>query len=149
MMGVSRIDINNLISDLNRGITREVVRLALEIHATVVPRTPVDTGWARANWTISVGTFPENPFGERIRGEGVRQAVADSNLVTSRILAYNLTLGDVYILNNVPYIGDLNEGTSRQAPAMFVEMAIDHGLAIYRQGGDIFGGAGLRNRGDR
>ena len=48
----------------------------------------------------------------------------------------------IYITNRVPYIEDLNDGSSRQAPARFVELAagrVQRGLkALVRSGGRGF-----------
>ena len=41
-----------------------------------------------------------------------------------------------YITNNVPYINKLNDGHSSQAPAHFVEAAIDQ---VAYQGGIVMG----------
>ena len=41
---------------------------------------------------------------------------------------YSLRQGNVNITNNVPYIRRLNEGSSSQAPAAFVQSAIARAL---------------------
>jgi hypothetical protein len=38
----------------------------------------------------------------------------------------------IHISNNLPYIGPLNDGHSKQAPAAFVQMAVMDGLATVR-----------------
>jgi hypothetical protein len=45
------------------------------------------------------------------------------------VLSYQLADGALWVANNVPYIRRLNYGHSSQAPAGFVEMAIDTALA--------------------
>jgi hypothetical protein len=39
---------------------------------------------------------------------------------------------EVHISNNLPYIGALNDGHSKQAPADFVRLAVMDGLATVR-----------------
>jgi hypothetical protein len=39
----------------------------------------------------------------------------------------------VYISNNLPYIDRLNKGHSKQAPAGFIESAINAGLTAIRK----------------
>lgn len=76
--------------------------------------TPVDTGRARWGWFVTV----RSPSSE-IPPEG-QYSVPD---VTSRA---NVSVSaDVtsYITNNVPYIVELNDGSSKQQPARFVERA--------------------------
>lgn len=62
-------------------------KLLLDLHGGLVLATPVDTGRARAGWTVDTTAL--------------------------------------VIENNVEYIGKLNEGHSKQAPAGFVETEID------------------------
>lgn len=82
--------------------------------------TPVDTGHARGNWILSVGA----PALGELPGRGS----ADGNAAS--ILAWTLHDGPIYINNNTPYILRLNDGWSDQAPAGFIERAIDEALAF-------------------
>jgi hypothetical protein len=83
--------------------------------------TPVDTGHARANWIASVSAPSE-----------AVTAGADSSAYqagVAQIAAYVLEQGPLWLVNNVPYIRALNYGHSKQAPALFVEAAVDRALA--------------------
>lgn len=82
--------------------------------------TPVDTGWARANWIPSVGQPREAAAGSR---ESVSTSEQDAG-VADVALNYKLERGNVHITNNVPYVGQLNDGFSPQASAGFVERAV-------------------------
>ena len=100
-----------------------VRKVAMTIDRTVVMATPVDTGRARANWIASLNaptsatTTSVSPSG----AEAMEQAAGV-------IAGYD---GDndaeIHITNNLPYIGPLNEGYSRQAPANFVSIAVRAG----------------------
>ena len=107
-------------------------RLSFNIVAELRETTPVDTGWARANWIPSVGRpVTEDPGpapsrdaqgsfdSARVSGATLRQAQGETSL-----LGYSLTAGAVFISNNVPYIVSLNAGSSTKAPAAFVQNAI-------------------------
>lgn len=93
----------------------KMVRTAsLAALSEVVLRTPVDTGRARGNWLVGLGTIPTNTV--NLTGTA---SVAIGNSTISRYKS-----GTVYIANNLPYIQRLNDGYSKQAPANFVEAAV-------------------------
>lgn len=96
-----------------------ITRLTLEAVAQLVPDTPIDTGWARSNWVPSIGSSVDETTGTP---ENVSQAVQEAGLATVAT-QYRLP-NTVFISNNVPYITRLNEGSSAQAPAGFVQNAI-------------------------
>ena len=74
--------------------------------------TPVDTGRARWGWFVTVGS----PSTE-IPPEG-HYSIPD---VTSRANVSVSADVTAYIANNVPYIVELNDGSSKQQPARFAE----------------------------
>lgn len=106
-------------------VERRVKQLAFEIVSNLVSApseggTPVDTGWARANWQPSIGEPARGVSGSR---ESVSAAGQAAGL--QQVLNWKLVSGTkVHITNNVPYIGFLNDGSSAQAPAGFVQAAI-------------------------
>lgn len=86
--------------------------------------TPVDTGHARAAWIPAVGapTLVE-PVG------------ADGSLAsagTAQVMAFKLGQGMLYISNVVPYVKRLNQGSSKQAPALFIEACIARAVATVK-----------------
>ncbi len=113
------------------GFSERVVKsIILDSTANLIEDTPVDLGWARANWIPSIGPPPSGPVGEADVGDpdvgAARSAQQDG---ISRIaVGYRLSQGNVSITNNVPYIRRLNEGSSAQAPAAFVQSAIARAL---------------------
>jgi hypothetical protein len=85
--------------------------------------TPVDTGFARANWRPSINAPASSP---------ISFLDPTGKATISRIIIVGLRwqVGDVfYITNRTPYIGALNAGHSPQAPAGFVQRAAKAGLA--------------------
>ena len=111
-------------------------RLAVNIVAELIETTPVDTGWAAANWVPSVGAPFTGAVGfgpsrgadggfdqGEVAGAQLRQQQAQFGL-----LRYNVRDGSVFISNNVPYIVFLNAGSSQKAPAGFVQNAITAGV---------------------
>lgn len=93
----------------------KVKKTALVIDNVLVKTTPVDTGRARSNWLVSLNAP---------KIEIVEPGIL--NDTTSILHKYSID-DKVYITNNVPYIRRLNDGYSVQAPAGFVEMAIQIG----------------------
>lgn len=109
---------------------------ALAIDQTVVLATPVDTGRARSNWRVSAEknsgvfeAFAEGKAGSTA-GENTQQALDDGAAVIDGLPPDTHTL---YISNNLPYIQPLNDGSSAQAPAGFVEQAVQAGLDVVKK----------------
>ena len=112
-------------SELTEDISREVRKLGIRIDQGVVLGTPVDTGRARANWLVGIGTAPAGTTESLDQG-------GNSSIQTAISVIGNYPadkLPALWIVNNLPYIGRLNDGSSEQAPAKFVEAAIDRALA--------------------
>lgn len=119
----------------NKGMRRTVLTVA----SAVALRTPVDTGRARANWQTHIGGPPPGEVGAYPKGKAgstgaaaAAQAIAQAEGVAASYKAEH-SGKDVYISNNLPYIGRLNEGSSEQAPAGFIEAAIMAGLNAIRK----------------
>ena len=114
-------EVTRLVSDLDRFIARAMTIFAINLHANLVKETPVSTGWARANWQLKVGSPTTKPLGSRERPPALN--------TTPDIDYTDPSQGKVFVFNNVPYINELNAGSSRKAPAGFVEKAIEEALA--------------------
>lgn len=128
-----QIDI--IVADLDKYTQGEVVALALNINANLRDSpplgTPIDTGWASANWVPSVG----EPFGDNqiaavkdpTPGQvAARARQADEGL--NEVLSWRNQDGPIFSTNNVPYIGALNAGHSGQSPRAFVQAAIEKAI---------------------
>lgn len=114
---------------------RLVRRCALAVDAAVVIATPVDTGRARANWQVEIGHAASGVVNEVDKsGQG---AIASGAKV---IQAYKGG-SSINLTNNLPYIERLNDGWSAQAPAGFVERAVQIGVnAVADEAAKIAGG---------
>ena len=99
-----------------------------EAVANLQEATPVATGWARANWLPSVG----QPATDVVGAPGQPDASATESGL-ARVLTYKLGEGDAFIANNVPYISVLDGGSSTQAPAGFVDVAVDKAVQTVGQ----------------
>lgn len=95
-------------------VDKTVRGTALIVFGEIVKNTPVDTGRARANWHIDINNVD------------VSLVEPDHMEDTSVVARYKM--GDtIFISNNLPYIRPLDEGHSKQAPAGFVDAAIQVG----------------------
>lgn len=118
-----------IMDGLDRLTERVVSDLAIEITANLVEDTPVDIGWARANWIPNIGAPAFSQF-DRVPEPGdvpiamARQSAGQASVKTS----YSIADGPVFVSNNVPYIQRLNDGWSTQAPKGFVQAAVDRGV---------------------
>ena len=89
--------------------------------------TPVDTTRAVSNWLVSLKEPNYNQIAPYHPGSfgHTHYASATEMIASGRRALQNKKPGEpIYITNNVFYIRDLNSGTSRQAPAGFVEAAV-------------------------
>ena len=121
-----RKQIRALVGGLNRLTERLVIKITLDVTANLLETgtahgTPVDTGWARANWVPSVGRRARSPEGAE---RNVPAAAAKQAAGQAQVAGYKLERGRVFISNNVPYILRLNDGYSKQAPRGFVQNAV-------------------------
>lgn len=104
---------------LTRRIATRMIELAANVHAELTAATPVDTGFAQANWQFAVGDPPTGTVGI---GSGSGIGIVDPEAIDPAT-----TL--VYLGNNARYIRRLNGGHSKQAPAGFVEASIAKAVA--------------------
>jgi hypothetical protein len=115
-------------ADVERNATELVRVVAKSVIETVTRATPVDTGQAVSNWQVRVDQDATNvipayyPGSLRsTAGANIWAAIEAGYSVISR---YNGNNKRIHITNNVPYIGELNDGSSRQAPASFVQLSV-------------------------
>ena len=130
-MATSLSGLNKIMAVFGNRIVRNSSKLtretALQIDAILVgpPQqggTPVDTGRARSNWLTSLGK-PRTGTVEVGGAPNPRSTIAQRK--PGQV---------IFITNNLPYIQRLNEGSSSQAPANFVEMAVMEGERVIRKG---------------
>ena len=102
-------------------------KVAGEMLQKIVVATPVDTGQARGNWRVNVGSVDTNTTettdrgGQGTIGKGIATIQAGGSL--SKV---------VYISNSLRYIERLNDGWSMQAPANFVQLSFQSVVNKYK-----------------
>jgi hypothetical protein len=135
-------NLKEVTAKMNADMGLLVKKMMGSIQVELELSTPVDTGWAEANWVPSMGapivrSLPEFAIHEReAKAAQVPAAEAEQVSLKSSFMAKNPPKPiDMYITNNVSYIIDLNEGTSPKAPPGFVQVAIIQGIAHMRRMG--------------
>lgn len=122
------VRLNNSVRRLETEFAKEVGRLYKTATIRLVERTPVLTGRARGGWRGSVGKPTAEGGGKRGRtwAEGKANSILDPRGGQTVSTAVNKILQAIkaggphqifWIVNNVPYIGVLEEkGSRRTAP---------------------------------
>ena len=118
--------LQNRAIEVSDGVERTVRRAALTTVSVASIATPVDTGLARGNWRTKTGSPEEEEINSP---RSVAAVVAEAN---AEIRQYQLG-SNIFITNNVEYIGFLDEGSSLQAPNGMSEQAIAAGLRVLQR----------------
>ena len=127
---------NKLGADVTRGITKLAREVAKGIGATVVDTTRVDTGLARSNWRATIaapasGIIPPYSAGNKLGLSETANANAAKAQQKQAIERFDAAKhSSIFITNNVPYIGFLNDGTNVRAPDLMVQQGFQTGRAI-------------------
>jgi hypothetical protein len=113
---VSTVSFN---ADLQRfadktGVKLDLVvrKVALDIYEKVTVKTPVDTGRARGNWNVSMGSPDLSVNNKATRAKRARLKKGDGEKV-------------IFITNNLPYINALENGHSDQAPSGMLAVTLN------------------------
>ena len=133
----------NLVSErVKATVRRKIITYGTVLQQSLVLNTPILTGQAKANWQAVIG----QPGGGFIGLNGPTSDPRDlahrppdrvdygAYASAARAVIESFQVGQVlYIYSNLPYIEKLNEGSSSQAPAGFVETAIMTARASVRR----------------
>lgn len=117
--------------NVDKNSTLLTKRVALRLVTELIQRTPIDTGYAKSNWIVSINGFQNwtrDAFALGVKGstrnQNERGAIGDAEY---KINMFQIVIGNesIYVSNNVPYIMDLEAGKSkRQAPYGFVDASM-------------------------
>lgn len=129
--------IDRIAVQVEENVERAVKDCAGAVARSVISNTPADTGRARSNWTAQMEEAFAGMFPARV--PGIAGSTAEANAAAAVEAAEQLIEtfdieenASIHITNNLPYIGALNDGHSKQAPADFVKIAVIDGLATVR-----------------
>lgn len=117
-MSTFTLQIGEFAAQAKENAQQVVRKVAGDVLAKVVLRTPVDTGRARANWVTTYG----NPSTvTRNDTDRTGQAAILKGQATIRRATEGET---IYILNSLPYAIPLEYGHSKQAPFGMVRLTV-------------------------
>lgn len=124
-----------IMEDLDKYTRGEIIALALNINANLRDHppvgTPIDVGWASANWVPSITEPFSDPDIGAIKKPTPAQVAARAQVANAGIndvLSWTPADGPIFSANNVPYIGALNRGHSPQSPSNFILFAIEKAI---------------------
>ncbi len=127
---MAKITLEQFAQKLDQQHSQVCRRVALGLYGRLLHKTPVDTGWARMHWMITINNPSVDSPGSAPAGTQPG-TYPPPNL--PRLAAQRVPY--IWITNNVPYIEALNHGHSQQAPQNFVELAVLEEVAEARRGG--------------
>lgn len=97
--------------------------VAKEVFNDLVARTPVDTGWARSRWHVTIGEFDWRPGEKDPKGSYGPPVFNLSSRRTRNVK--NFQIG-----NDCNYIRYLLYGSATMTPKMSLEQSVDTGIAM-------------------
>lgn len=104
-------------------------KVSMQLLEGVVNMNPVLTGRSRGNWQTTLGS----PSTGELGGATGPWPSAQEAINAGAAVVSNITeLGAIYLTNNVPYITELEKGTSTQAPQGMVQVTLDRVGAQFR-----------------
>ena len=125
-----------ILEDMDRFIARETVGVLFEISATLIEDTPLRDGWARSQWVAKI----RSPYRANLTkvkptsGQISARSNESQNELFKIAASYNLDAGPLFLSNNVPYIGRLNDGHSPQAPPGYIQLGVLKAVNAKRAG---------------
>lgn len=130
-MGKTLLDLASRMDKLAASLKLEASRCAIEtaliIHHNLTLVNPVDTSTALSNWDIFIGSYETNPHEPYYMGKRGSTKLASMHFANKEalgILQTKLPGEPIFIVNSLDYIQKLNDGSSSQEPAGFVERSI-------------------------
>lgn len=111
-------DIEKFIEDTDDAVVKVLQATSLELGRRIILKTPVDTGRARGNWQAGINTVP----GDQLTTKDKSGASSISKVAAESSRA---KVNDaIFVINNIPYIENLESGSSTQAPQGMVRTTV-------------------------
>jgi hypothetical protein len=113
-------DLTAVSKQLDIGLDKVVRKVVFDIHKSVTDISPWKTGRFRASWGISPFEIPNDPGEPDSKGAEVPISKQKSRMNTSvpdPLIVW-------YVYNNLPYAQKLEDGSSQQAPAGIMNLAL-------------------------
>lgn len=92
-------------------------KVAIDALQRITIRTPVDTGFARGNWQVTIGASNDSVLEQQ---RGLDDVIAAARAQLAALPPY----ATIFIFNNADYIRFLEQGSSAQAPQGMVAVTL-------------------------
>lgn len=119
------LDLTRFAQKADADMTAVVQKVAMEAFKRVIFRTPVDTGRARANWGCTIGK-PRAPM----QIESIDKSGSATTAAMAATVQGMKGDGSVFLVNNLPYIHELEKGSSTQSPQGMVGVTLIEMIGI-------------------
>lgn len=111
------LDLTKFATKANADMRLVVQKISMEAFKRVIFRTPVDTGRARANWGCTIG----KPRAAMQIESTDKSGSATTAAMVATVQGFKGD-GSVFLVNNVPYINELENGSSQKSPQGMVRV---------------------------
>lgn len=120
----------NFMKTVRTNSSKEIRENVFELFRRIILKTPVKTGTAQANWQINIS----RPGKRKVKYSGNPGAAKTQALNEGLEKLSTVQLGrTIYIFNNLPYIGELEHGSSKiQAPAGMVQVSLNELRTLFK-----------------
>ena len=115
-MFTTSVDVQKLAETINVNIATVVRAAATQLYGKLIERSPVDTGYFRRNWQVSVDVPATGTVGDK-PAAGSKAGPPSAPDIPKGAL-------HVWITNNVQYAESLENGHSKQAPHGMVAISV-------------------------
>ena len=131
------VGLDDFATHMNRIAVQVEGNVEQAVKGSVINATLADTGRARSNWTAEMDQAFGKLFPPHVPGENGSTADANAEIAINQAIEvidqFDINASrSVHISNSLPYIGALNDGHSKHAPADFVKLAVMDGLATVK-----------------
>lgn len=112
---------------VDKNSARAVKRATRALAFALIEDTPADVGTAKSNWIVKSGGYAGGTVAAFVPGKKGSTAGANESAAKAQAeadIAARARGEGLSVVNNLKYIGILNDGHSAQAPAGFVESAM-------------------------
>lgn len=115
-------DITKFVKAMDRDIGLVLRLIALDVRNMIVQNHPVDTGYSRSQWRLSVGE-PDLTVDDPPTRRGTRSVVPAPRADLGALSGVNAQ-SEIFIANSVHYVQYLEEGSSAKAPNGMVAISL-------------------------
>lgn len=110
-------------------VSTVIRRTAAQLYSDIVQRWPVDTGYSRRNWQVSLDPPPSDIIGvypkvEKGKHDQTLEPLYAPNGANTQLPSMPKDVSRIWIVNNVVYAEPLENGWSKQAPNGAVRIAV-------------------------